>query len=101
MNFTLVLFILLLIMNLAGFASMGIDKRKAKKGAYRISEKTLFTLCIFGGALGTVCGMFYFHHKTRHWYFRYGMPLILILEAGLFLIFQYYKIPELLSAAFK
>jgi uncharacterized membrane protein YsdA (DUF1294 family) len=59
---------------------MGIDKYKAKKKTWRIPEATLFLFAIFGGSLGSTLGMFIFHHKTRHWYFRYGLPLILIVQ---------------------
>ena len=51
-----------------------------------LPEVTLFTTAIFGGSLGTTLGMFLFHHKTRHWYFLYGMPLILFLQLLLFYI---------------
>lgn len=70
----------LAIINMAAFAAMGIDKLKAKKRAWRIPEATLFLLVIFGGSLGGILGMFLFRHKTRHWYFLYGFPLILILQ---------------------
>lgn len=77
-----------IIINLVGFFIMGVDKRRAKKHAFRIPEATLFTIAIIGGSLGTTAGMYYFHHKTRHWYFAYGMPLILILQIAL-LVFIY------------
>ena len=48
--------------------------------AWRIPEKTLFLPAILGGALGGVAGMRLFHHKTRHWYFKYGFPLLLLLQ---------------------
>ena len=74
----------LLAVNLAAFVLMGADKRKARRGAWRISERTLFLPALLGGALGGVLGMRLFHHKTRHWYFRYGFPLLLALQlAGL------------------
>lgn len=59
---------------------MGIDKRKARKKLWRISESTLFFIAIIGGSIGSIVGMRIFHHKTRHWYFVYGMPLILVLQ---------------------
>ena len=59
---------------------MGMDKRRAQKHSFRIPEATLFTIAIVGGSLGSILGMYFFHHKTRHWYFVYGMPLILILQ---------------------
>ena len=68
--------IYLLLMNIAGFAAMGIDKCKAKAHAWRIPEKTLFGLSLLGGSAGTWAGMYAFRHKTKHWYFVKGMPLI-------------------------
>lgn len=71
------------IMNLTGFAAMGIDKQRARKHMWRISEKTLFLIAVLGGSLGTLTGMHLFRHKTRHWYFVVGMPAILLLQTGL------------------
>ena len=70
-------------MNVLGFALMGIDKRKAQRSAYRIPEATLFTIAIMGGSLGSVLGMYLFRHKTKHWYFKLGMPIILVLQVAL------------------
>ena len=70
----------LIAVNLIGFALMGIDKYKAKKRAFRIPEATLFIVAIIGGSIGSIIGMYAFLHKTRHWYFVYGMPAILILQ---------------------
>lgn len=70
----------ILIINIIGFMLMGIDKHRAKRGAWRIPEKTLFGCALLGGSLGTTLGMYAFRHKTKHWYFKYGMPLILILQ---------------------
>lgn len=75
--------------NLAGFTAMGVDKHRAKKRAWRIPESTLFILALFGGSLGTTMGMHLFHHKTRHWYFLYGMPAILIIQIMLVLLLIY------------
>lgn len=69
-----------IIMNLIGFFLMGIDKRKAIKRGFRIPESTLFIVALIGGSLGSLLGMYVFRHKTRHWYFVYGMPAILILH---------------------
>ena len=66
--------------NLAAFALMGLDKRRARRGAWRISEKALFLPAVLGGALGGLLGMRVFHHKTKHWYFRFGMPALLIVQ---------------------
>ena len=65
------------------FAIMGIDKRKAIKGAYRIPEATLFCVALLGGSLGTTLGMNLFRHKTKHWYFVVGMPLIFFAQLAL------------------
>ena len=88
MNVVTLIISYFIIINLVGFFIMGADKRRAKKHAFRIPEATLFTIAIIGGSLGTTAGMYYFHHKTRHWYFAYGMPLILILQIAL-LVFIY------------
>ncbi|MBQ8261729.1 MAG: DUF1294 domain-containing protein [Lachnospiraceae bacterium] len=72
--------IYIVLINIAGFASMGIDKWKAKHRQWRIPEATLFALAIFGGSLGSVIGMYSFRHKTKHWYFVYGLPAILALQ---------------------
>lgn len=72
--------IYLLAVNLVAFALMGIDKRRAKKDKWRIKETTLFLPVLLGGGVGGILGMKTFHHKTKHWYFRFGFPAILILE---------------------
>ena len=72
--------IYLSLINVTGFFLMGVDKNRAKRGAWRISEKTLFGCALLGGSMGTTIGMHVFHHKTKHWYFKYGMPLILMIQ---------------------
>ena len=62
------------------FAMMGIDKSLAKRGAWRIPEKTLFLLALLGGALGGIIGMYFFRHKTRHTSFKAGLPMLLIVN---------------------
>ena len=69
-----------IIINLIGFFIMWLDKRKAKKGAWRIPEKTLFVITALGGGIGTIAGMYTFHHKTKKIQFVIGFPLITILE---------------------
>ena len=69
--------------NLITFLVYGIDKWRAKRGAWRVPEKTLFLLPILGGSVGAIAGMRVFHHKTKHWYFKYGLPLILLLQIAL------------------
>lgn len=56
------------------------DKKRAIKKKYRIPEKTLFLVALVGGSLGTTLGMETFRHKTKHWYFKWGMPTILGLQ---------------------
>ena len=73
----------LLLINGVGFLLMGIDKRRAKRGAWRISEKSLFLPPLLGGTVGAILGMRVFHHKTKHWYFRYGLPALLVLQLAL------------------
>ena len=73
----------LAVMNIVGIAVMGIDKSKAKRGAWRIKEATLCGVSIIGGSIGTLLGMYMFRHKTKHIYFVIGMPLILILHIAL------------------
>ena len=77
------LLIYLIVMNLIGLAVMAMDKSKARHHAWRIPEKTLFLVSILGGSVGTWAGMYLFHHKTKHWYFVAGMPLILVCQAAL------------------
>ena len=77
----------LLLVNLIAFALMGLDKGRAKRGRWRISEKALFLPAVLGGSLGAILGMRVFHHKTKHWYFRYGLPALLAAQVllGIFL----------------
>lgn len=80
MQAQIILIIYILAVNLLGFFLMGIDKQKARKRAFRIPEATLFTVAIIGGCLGSIVGMHLFRHKTRHWYFLFGMPAILLIQ---------------------
>ena len=83
-----VIFILVLygiIVNVAGFAAMGIDKGRARRKVWRIPESTLFLIALIGGSIGSLLGMYGFRHKARHWYFVWGMPAILILQTALIL----------------
>ena len=75
-----VLCIYLVVVNLAAFLLYGSDKRRAKRRQWRVSERNLFLAAILGGSIGALAGMRAFRHKTRHWYFRFGIPLILVLQ---------------------
>ena len=73
----------LLVINLATFAVYGADKRRARRGAWRVPERTLFLLPLLGGSIGALLGMRVFHHKTKHWYFVWGVPAILLAQLAL------------------
>ena len=75
--------ILLAVMSVFLFVLMGLDKGKARRGARRIPEKTLFVFALLGGAVGGTAGMFFFRHKTKHWYFRLGFPLLAAAQLAL------------------
>ena len=82
-NWMAVLLVYLAAVNLVTFALYGIDKAKARRGAWRISEKMLFLLPLLGGSIGALLGMRVFHHKTKHWYFVWGIPAILLVQLAL------------------
>lgn len=69
--------------NLVALALYGIDKAKARRGKWRIPEKTLLLLPLLGGSVGALAGMHLFRHKTKHWYFRWGIPAMLLLQLAL------------------
>ena len=75
-------FAAMLIMSVVSFVAMGSDKSKAQRGARRTSEKRLFLYALLLGAPGGTLGMFAFRHKTRHWYFRIGFPLLAAVQAA-------------------
>ncbi len=73
----------LIAINIVTFIVYGIDKVKAMKGKWRISEATLLLLAIIGGSVGAWLGMKTWHHKTMHKKFKYGLPLILLVQIAL------------------
>ena len=73
----------LLAINIVSFFLYGIDKYKAKKNQWRISEATLLTMAAIGGSIGAWAGMRLWHHKTMHKKFKYGIPLIIIMQIAL------------------
>ncbi len=79
--------IYLLIINVVAFLAMWIDKRKAQKGKWRISETTLLMLAVLGGSIGGMIGMYTFRHKTKKKRFTIGMPAILIIEIIIYFIY--------------
>lgn len=87
-NPIVILFAWILVTSIVLFFMMGADKAKAKanEGSGKIRrtpEARLFLFAIIGGAIGGTAGMFVFRHKTKHWYFRYGFPLIAALQVAL------------------
>ena len=83
-------YLYLLVINLIGFFIMWYDKRKAQRGSWRTPEKTLFTITLLGGGIGTIIGMYKFRHKTKKMRFTIGFPTILITEIVV-LIYIYLK----------
>ena len=77
---TNVLLYYLIVINIVTFLIYGIDKWKAKQGSWRISEATLLILAVIGGSIGALLGMKVWRHKTMHKKFKYGLPLILIIQ---------------------
>lgn len=85
--------IYLAAINLLTFCVYGADKRRAKiSGARRVPEKTLFALALLLGSAGALFAMRVFHHKTRHWYFRFGIPAILLAQiaAGVYVYVRFF-----------
>ena len=83
----------LAVMNVVTFFLYGIDKLKAKRSKWRISESTLIWLSVFGGSVGALLGMKVWHHKTQHKKFKYGIPLILLAQIALVIgwVYGYFK----------
>lgn len=81
------IFIYLFIINILGFIIMYIDKAKARRHKYRISEATLFTIAFLFGSLGILAGMYNFRHKTKHKLFTIGIPVLLFIQGTIILQF--------------
>lgn len=80
MNNVAILIVSLAIWNLVTFSLMGIDKQKAAKQKYRISERSLFLCAFLLGGIGVICGMYAFRHKTKHWSFKILVPIAVIVN---------------------
>ena len=76
------IFWVLAALNLAGLAVCFVDKRRAKRKAWRVRERTFFLLALLGGGGGVWGGMYLFRHKTRHWYCVIGIPAVTLAEYG-------------------
>ena len=78
---------ILMGINVLTFFVYGIDKWKAKRSKWRIPEATLLLLAVLGGSIGAILGMKVWHHKTLHKKFKYGLPLILMVQIALCLLY--------------
>lgn len=72
--------IYIIVINIISFLAMYSDKQKSMKKKWRTPEKVLFLYVFLGGGIGGTIAMHLFHHKTKHWYFKYGFPIITIIE---------------------
>ena len=84
----------LLAINIVTFLLYGIDKYKAKKGRWRISEATLIALAVIGGSIGAWGGMHIWHHKTKHKRFMIGIPLIIVLQLAVVFAVWYFLLQK-------
>lgn len=83
MNLTMIVLAVMAVMSLIAFAMMGIDKRRARRGKWRIPESRLFLAALLMGGIGATAGMMFFRHKTKHWYFRLFLPLIAAVQIAI------------------
>lgn len=83
--------IYLIVINIISFLAMWLDKKKAKKGKWRISEQALFILVLLGGGIGGIAGMYTFRHKTQKPRFVIGFPTILIFEIIVLIYILFFK----------
>ena len=81
-----VLIFYFLIINAIGLVLMYADKQFARKNLWRVPEATLFTAALLGGSIGSLAGMYLFRHKTKHWQFVLGIPLILAGQIALLIL---------------
>ncbi len=78
--------LLLMVINGVAFFMYGVDKRRAVKHQWRISEAALLGIAFCGGSVGALLGMKTFHHKTKHWKFKILVPLFLLLHIGIYVV---------------
>ena len=84
----IILIVYLILVNFLGIASMASDKIRAMEHRYRIPEAILILFAFIGGSIGSLLGMLLFHHKTRKPLFRFGLPLILVVQIGLIILLR-------------
>lgn len=90
MDTWMAMLIYLAVINVVAFILYGVDKHRAERDEWRISEATLMTVAVIGGSLGAWLGMYVFHHKTRHKKFYIGIPLILLAQIVLAVFLAYF-----------
>ena len=88
--YAIILIVAFAVMSLIGFASMGIDKKKAQEGKWRTKEATLFAFAILFGGVGSTLGMYVFRHKTKHWYFAVLFPIFAIIDVAALAVGLYF-----------
>lgn len=88
--YEIILVVVFGVMSIIGFASMGIDKKKAQEGKWRTKEATLFLIAILFGGVGSALGMYIFRHKTKHWYFAVFFPIFAIIDLVAFVVGIYF-----------
>ena len=88
--YAIILIVAFAIMTIVGFASMGIDKKKAKEGKWRIKEATLFAIAMLFGGVGSTLGMWIFRHKTKHWYFAVFFPIFALIDIAALAVGLYF-----------
>ena len=79
----------IVLVNIMAFIVYGIDKAKAKQNKWRIPEKVLIIFAILCGSIGAILGMIVFHHKTRKPKFYVGVPIIIVLQIALTVLYFY------------
>ncbi len=79
----------MIFVNVVTFLVYGVDKLKAKQNWWRISENVLIALALIGGSIGALLGMYLWRHKTQHKKFKYGVPVILVLQIVLIVVLMY------------
>jgi len=82
---------ILVAMNLIGFLAMGIDKKRAIKKMWRIPERTLLQIALFGGGIGAFLGMKLFRHKTKHAVFFITLPILAVIDILLIIMIYRYR----------
>lgn len=81
-----IIIVYLILINIIALIAYGADKRKAIKGKWRISEKTLLGIAALGGSIGALTGIKLFHHKTKHKKFTVGVPIMLTVQVIVFVL---------------